>query len=295
MQLLTLNRLVHSQHYSEQDISPYFWPNGKMPVREDWKHLAQHGFQDFKLKVGGLVENPVELSLADIEKLGRSNTSRCITAFRAGVALPNGAAFRCATLIDLVRPKPEAKVVAFFSFGEALYGGAYYDTQSLENVLKPECLLALRDEWPATSGRLWRSAAAASRKSAWLQDGQVDRAHRVYPVRETVGQRRRRQERRRRYFDLFLISERRAPVRLPRLYERIIVNTILKRVVAFTACGLSAGSRTTSPGFTAMGLPATVISASPSTACTSASNGEVCSLNPCPSSNAKIVTFPFRA
>src|SRR5438045_8914322 len=47
-------------------------------------------------------------------------------------------------LIDLVRPKPEARVVAFLSFGEALYGGAYYDTQSLENVLKPQCLLASR-------------------------------------------------------------------------------------------------------------------------------------------------------
>jgi sulfoxide reductase catalytic subunit YedY len=46
------------------------------------------------------------------------------------------------TLIELVQPKPEAKVVAFFSFGEDPYGGAYYDTQSLENVLKPECLLA---------------------------------------------------------------------------------------------------------------------------------------------------------
>ena len=46
------------------------------------------------------------------------------------------------SLIELVRPKPNAKVVAFFSFGGSLYGGAYYDTQSLENVLKAECLLA---------------------------------------------------------------------------------------------------------------------------------------------------------
>jgi hypothetical protein len=58
-----------------------------------------------------------------------------------------------------------------------------------------------------------------------------------------------------------------------------MVNTILKRAVAFTACGFSAGSRTTSPVFTAIGLPPTVISASPSTACTRASNGEVCSGN----------------
>ena len=47
-------------------------------------------------------------------------------------------------LIEVVQPKPEAKVVAFFSFGETTYGGPYYDTQSMENVLKAECLLASR-------------------------------------------------------------------------------------------------------------------------------------------------------
>ena len=66
MQLLTLDQLVPRQDYSEAQISPYFWPNGKMPVREDWKQLAQAGFQDFRLKVGGLVENPVELSISEI-------------------------------------------------------------------------------------------------------------------------------------------------------------------------------------------------------------------------------------
>lgn len=48
------------------------------------------------------------------------------------------------TLIEHVRPKPEAKVVAFYSFGEALYGGPYYDTQRIDNLLKAECLLALQ-------------------------------------------------------------------------------------------------------------------------------------------------------
>ena len=60
------------------------------------------------------------------------------------MASPSGAGFLCRQLIDLVQPKAEAKVVAFFSFGEALYGGPYYDTQSLENVQKPQCLLASR-------------------------------------------------------------------------------------------------------------------------------------------------------
>jgi len=144
MQVLTLNRLVPHQKYSEQDISPYFWPNGKMPVREDWKHLAERHFQDFRLSVGGLVENPVELSLADIEKLGQVNhitMHHCIQGW-SGIAKWGGIPMK--TLIELVRPKPEAKVAAFFSFGEALYGGSYYDTQRMENLLKAECLLASR-------------------------------------------------------------------------------------------------------------------------------------------------------
>src|SRR5579864_3644242 len=128
MQLLTLNLLVPHQNYSEQEISTYFWPNGKMPVRADWKRLGERGFQDFKLQVGGLVENPVALSLADLEKMGmveQITLHHCIQGW-SGIAKWGGIPMQ--TLIDLVRPKPEAKVVAFFSFGEALYGGTYYDT-----------------------------------------------------------------------------------------------------------------------------------------------------------------------
>jgi DMSO/TMAO reductase YedYZ molybdopterin-dependent catalytic subunit/thiosulfate reductase cytochrome b subunit len=142
MQLVTLNRLTPQQNYSEQDISPYFWPNGKMPVRSDWTHLAENGFRDFTLKVVGLVENPVELSLADIEKLGEVEhitMHHCIQGW-SGIAKWGGVPMKA--IVELVHPKPEAKVVAFFSFGEALYGGAYYDTQSIENVLKPQCILA---------------------------------------------------------------------------------------------------------------------------------------------------------
>jgi DMSO/TMAO reductase YedYZ molybdopterin-dependent catalytic subunit len=90
----------------------------------------------------GLVDNPVELSLADIEKLGEVEhitMHHCIQGW-SGIAKWGGVPMKA--IIELVHPKPEAKVVAFFSFGEALYGGAYYDTQSIENVLKPQCLLA---------------------------------------------------------------------------------------------------------------------------------------------------------
>ena len=45
-------------------------------------------------------------------------------------------------VIGLVKPLPGASVVEFISFGEGTFGGAYYDTQRVEDLVKPECLLA---------------------------------------------------------------------------------------------------------------------------------------------------------
>ena len=143
MQLITLNRLIRSRSIRRRKSRR---TSGRMENAGP-RRLEAHGgnwLRDFRLKVGGLVEKPVELSLADLERLGEAEhitMHHCIQGW-SGIAKWGGIPMK--TLIELVRPKPEAKVVAFFSFGEALYGGPYYDTQSLENVLKPQCLLASR-------------------------------------------------------------------------------------------------------------------------------------------------------
>ncbi|MGH9466296.1 MAG: molybdopterin-dependent oxidoreductase [Terriglobales bacterium] len=144
MQLLTLDRLHPAEKYTEEQISPYFWPNGKMPTREDWKRLAADDFAAFRLKITGLVKHPVELSLSELAALGEVEhitMHHCIQGW-TGIAKWGGIPMR--RLMDLVEPLPEAKVVAFYSFGDGLFGGSYYDTQSLENVDKSECMLALR-------------------------------------------------------------------------------------------------------------------------------------------------------
>ena len=142
LRLATLNRFSPSERYTKEQISPYFWPNGKRPIREDWKQMAANGFRDYKLKVGGLVDKPIELSLSELAALGKTEhitMHHCIQGW-SGIAQWGGVPMK--TLIELVKPKPSAKTVAFFSFGEGLYGGVYYNTQSLDNVLKAECLLA---------------------------------------------------------------------------------------------------------------------------------------------------------
>ena len=142
MQRITLNRLNPHQRYREGDISSFFWPNGKLPRRADWNKLADEGFRGYRLKVDGLIERPIDMSLSELRQLGLAEhitMHHCIQGW-TGIAKWGGVPM--ADLIRLVRPLPAAKVVAFYSFGESLYGGVYYDTQRLDNLLKPECLLA---------------------------------------------------------------------------------------------------------------------------------------------------------
>ncbi len=137
-----LNRSTPQAEFPREDISPFFWPNGKVPTCEEWKALAEHGFQDYRLKVSGLVENPVELSLEEIRALGTKaqiTLHHCIQGW-SGIARWGG--LPMAELIQLVRPKPETRVAVFYSYGEGLEGGQYYDSHTIKNLMHPQALLA---------------------------------------------------------------------------------------------------------------------------------------------------------
>lgn len=139
---LSINKLQPKKYYTNKDISPYFWPNGKVPESKEWLMLADNNFKDYKLKVTGLVENPVELSLAELIKLTKEETitmHHCIQGW-SGIAQWGGLPLK--TLIELVKPHKNVTTVVFYSFGEGLFGGRYYDTHTLDNCLKPASILA---------------------------------------------------------------------------------------------------------------------------------------------------------
>jgi DMSO/TMAO reductase YedYZ molybdopterin-dependent catalytic subunit/thiosulfate reductase cytochrome b subunit len=134
--------------FTREDISPYFWANGRLPTSDEWKALAAGDFQDYRLKVFGLVENPVELSLDDLRALGRRTQitlHHCIQGW-SGIAEWSG--LPLAQLIELVRPLSQAKAVAFHSFGEGVEfstgipDGQYYDNLALKTALHSQTLLA---------------------------------------------------------------------------------------------------------------------------------------------------------
>lgn len=139
---LLLNRTAPQAEFSSANISPYFWSNGKIPASAEWKQLAAQGFQDYRLKVFGLIENPLELSLADLRRLPRRTQitlHHCIQGW-SGVAAWGGVLLT--EVIKVARPLPDAKAVVFFSFGEGAEGGEFYDSLTIQNACHPLTLLA---------------------------------------------------------------------------------------------------------------------------------------------------------
>jgi len=143
-----LDRAAPQAGFERADISSFFWVNGRMPTSDDWKELAADDFKNYRLKVCGLVENPVELSLDDLRALGQRSQitlHHCIQGW-SGIAEWGGLAL--ADLMEVVRPQSGARAVVFYSFGDGvdfdtgLAGGRYYDSLSIEDAARSQTLLA---------------------------------------------------------------------------------------------------------------------------------------------------------
>lgn len=120
--------------YDESDISPYFWHNGTYPDSAEYTALLDSNFVDYRLRIGGLVDNPVTLSLAELRALPpheQITQHFCIQGW-SGVAKWGGVSMQ--TIVDLVKPKPEAKWVVFYSFASGADEGVYYDAHPIEQM-----------------------------------------------------------------------------------------------------------------------------------------------------------------
>jgi len=139
---LTGNRLV--REYPRSMISPVFRPNGSInPQTPEYLALKAGGFSDFRLRLRGLVERPLEFSLEALRALSsRTQITRhdCVEGWSVigewtGVPL--------AWLLDRARLRPGARYVVFHCFDDLdNNGGRYYESIDLLDAMHPQTLVA---------------------------------------------------------------------------------------------------------------------------------------------------------
>jgi len=127
---------------TEDDVSPHFWPNGTMPDSAEFDDMVKDHFAHYRLRIGGLVENPAQYSYDDIKAMPKQEqitTHFCIQGW-SGVAKWGGVPTR--HILDLVKPRPEARYAVFYSFAQGGDGGRYYDVHRLSQLRHALTILA---------------------------------------------------------------------------------------------------------------------------------------------------------
>ena len=133
-----------AREFSDADLSPTFRSNGTdAPDSEDYRRLARDQFQDWQLKIDGLVALPLNLSLAAMRVMPtRTQITRhdCVEGWSAigkwtGVPL--------ASVLKVARLSPRARFVVFHC-ADSLEKGEdpYYESIDLIDAFHPQTILA---------------------------------------------------------------------------------------------------------------------------------------------------------
>ena len=145
---LVAGRKAMAQEFAPADVAAHFKANGTLvPADAEYHALMQGGFKDWKLQVGGLVEQPAQFSLAELRAMpSRTQITRhdCVEGWSSigqwkGVQLGH--------VLGLVRPKAEAKFVVFrcadsMESPAAGRDSTYYESVDLDDAYHVQTVLA---------------------------------------------------------------------------------------------------------------------------------------------------------
>jgi DMSO/TMAO reductase YedYZ molybdopterin-dependent catalytic subunit len=143
-QRLTTSRRSMAQEFSTADLSPQFRSNGTAnPDDPQYQALAAQQFTDWRLRVDGLVQRPLQLSLQELRAMvSRTQITRhdCVEGWSAigqwtGVPL--------SAVLQLAAPRPETRYVVFHCADPMDANGTkYYESIDFEDAYHPQTLLA---------------------------------------------------------------------------------------------------------------------------------------------------------
>jgi DMSO/TMAO reductase YedYZ molybdopterin-dependent catalytic subunit len=141
-----LGRRAMAQEFSPADIAPVFKANGTtMPIGESYAEMVATKFANWRLKVDGLVEKPVEFSLAQLREMPpRTQVTRhdCVEGWSC---IGQWKGVRLSHVLQLAQPKPRAKYVVFHcldQMDEADEDSMYYESVDFDDALHEQTILA---------------------------------------------------------------------------------------------------------------------------------------------------------
>jgi DMSO/TMAO reductase YedYZ molybdopterin-dependent catalytic subunit len=132
------------REYSPAQLSAIFPVNGTaMPPGDDYKRLLEGEFRDWKLKVYGLVDRPIALTLDQLKLLPARTQITLHNCDEGWSAIGEWTGVQLARVLALAGLRPAARYVVFHCLDRvSLDGNYYYESLDLADALHPQTILA---------------------------------------------------------------------------------------------------------------------------------------------------------
>jgi DMSO/TMAO reductase YedYZ molybdopterin-dependent catalytic subunit len=122
-----LGRLISRQKYKESDISEFFRVNGYPPETEEYKKLQAADFKNWQLKVGGMVEQELALSLDELKGLPSHTQITKHVCIQGWTAIAKWQGVPMAEIVRRCQPQAGARFVVFYAYDEEDKGAPFYE------------------------------------------------------------------------------------------------------------------------------------------------------------------------
>ena len=128
--------------YTRAERSPTFKGNGSVTVEDAFyqEQLAK-GFPEWWLMVGGLVEQPLALSLSDVRALPQRTQITRHDCVEGWSAIGEWTGPQLSALLDAARIREGANFI-LFRCADTLYGNAYYESIDMVEAYHPQTIIA---------------------------------------------------------------------------------------------------------------------------------------------------------
>lgn len=132
--------------FDKSEIAPVFRANGTLdPGTPDYEAHVRNNFRDWKVTIGGLVDHPFSLSVAQLRALpARTQITRhdCVEGWSC-IGQWTGAPLK--QILTAARPKPSANYVVFYCadpMSDGPNAPYYYESLDLVEAMHPQTILA---------------------------------------------------------------------------------------------------------------------------------------------------------
>jgi thiosulfate reductase cytochrome b subunit len=139
--------LVPRKTYKKSDISPFFRVNGYPPETKEFYTLRDNGYKDWRLKVGGMVENELSLSLDELKAMPRKEQITKHICIQGWSAIGEWGGVHMKEIIARAKPDKRAKYVVFHAYDADAKGKPFYEALRISDMKDPLTILAYEMNW----------------------------------------------------------------------------------------------------------------------------------------------------